>query len=496
MQQLFRLLVVLLACSFAVPRVAAAGARASLDDWMDGSLIPSVVSQLKSHPRFHKQIVRFVIMREGRPAATTNALALALRDRLQDAVIDQSGIRVGWQVDRQKFNRLNEQNQVDCTTSEVHYYIGLELEAMRSGRFTVSVRALDLEDQSWVSGFGEFWQGTLTTLQHRAYRQIESDQAYLGQRTVPFEASQSDLLAAQLAHDLGCSLLRQLSGEYVAAMSNHSDAAIADMLALVGNNLAAYRALQILPDDPAINSVIEAKAHRIDDDLYQYWVTITPLNTDAELATISASAYVYLPQVFLPAALVNVEQNASLPRQSSLISTLEIVRLNNASLCQAYQQHDHYTVGRVRTPGPCFALQTRTQQDSVAFFLYHQLNHGLVRLGGRNCSQRSDAHIARHGQLLQFPLFIDTIEAPSWLPGEGMEFNPDADTFYVVASSNTKAARALAKHFEGLPQRCGFSLRPGLEGANLRRWYREFDAIAQHWQSEVDWRSLRVRNVF
>lgn len=491
----FRLIAVLLSCVCAASQAGAANGKATLDDWMDSTLIPSVVSQLRSHPRFQQQIVRFVVMHDGRPAAITNELALALRDRLQDAVLDQSGIRVGWQIDRQHFNRLNEQSQVDCTTSEVHYYIGLELEALRSGRFTVSVRALDVAEQSWVSGFGEFWQGTLTTLQHRAYRQAESDQSYLGQRTVPFAATQTDLLAAQLAHNLGCSLLRQMSGEYVAALSGSSDAS-ADTLALIGNNLAAYHALQILPDDAAINSIIEAKAHRIDNDLYQYWVTITPLQTDAALPTISASAYIYLADVFLPVAMAEITPNGDLPAASKLISTLEIVRLSNTSLCDATRTHGNYVVGRPASATHCFALQAQTQQDSVAFFLYHQLNNGLVRLGDRNCSQRTDARIARHGQLIHFPLPIDTSESASWLPGEGLEFSPNADTFYLVASSNTKAARALARHFEELPQRCGYAVRPGLEGQELRRWFRKFDAIATRWQAEIDWQSLRVRNVF
>ncbi len=254
-----------------------------------------------------------------------------------------------------------------------------------------------------------------------------------------------------------------------------------------------------MPDDSGINSVIDAKAHHIDDDLYQYWVTITPKDADVELSTISASAYIYLPEKFLPASLANVAQDAALPGKSTLISSLEIVRLSNASLCNASRGHGRYVYGRqdaTSAPNRCYALQAQTQQDSVVFFLYHQLNNGLVRLAGRSCSQRTDARIARHGQLLQFPLTIDTTESPSWLPGDGLEFSPDTDTFYVVASSNTKAARALAKHFERLPKRCGYSVRPGLEGTELRRWFRELDAIAKHWQSEIDWQSVRARNVF
>jgi len=491
------LLVGLLASSAAL----AASKKPALDDWMESSLIPSVVARLKTHPRFRNEIVRFVVMQDGKPSATTNTLAIALRDRLQDAVIDRSGIRVGWQVDRQNFDRRSEQSRVDCTTSDVHYYIGLELEELGGGRFAILVRALDVDQQSWISGFSEYWQGTLTTMQYRAYRQPASDQAYLGQRTVPFEDSQTDLLAAQLAYDLGCSLLREMSGEYVAQVSGDIRDPSNDTLALVSNNLADYKALKITANSSGTNSIIEARAHQVDNDLYQYWVTITPIAPDSAMPTISASAYIYLPETFLPASPSSYAQatkSSDVTRNATLIRSLRIVSSNSASLCDTSTNGGRQVYGRNagRVSRQCFALETRAGQDSVVFFLYHQVNNGLVRLAGQGCSARSDARIARQGEALLFPLSMHSASPPSWLPGKDWMIEPDADTFYAVASSNTKAARALGRHFEQLPMRCGGGVRPGLEGAELRRWFSELDAITQHWRSEIDWRSVRVKNVF
>lgn len=478
--------------------VFAAASNPTLDIWMDRSLIPAVVAQLKTHPRFNDEVVRFVVMQDGKPAAMTNSLALALRDRLQDAVIDQSGVRVGWQVDRQSFDRGNEQGRVDCTTSDVHYYIGIELEELRSGRFSVSVRALDVAQQSWVSGFGEYWQGSLSTMQHRAFRQPGSDNAYLGQRTVPFDETQTDLLAAKLAHDLGCSLLGEMSGEYVAQLTHDQSDASARTLELISNNLAEYHALKILPGSAGANSLIEARAHRVDDDLYQYWVTITPSNADSDMPTISASAYIYLEETFLAATPSRLPDNNGLVTDSTLIRSLRIVSTSSTSLCETSGSDSRQVYGRGygRDPGQCFALEAQTQTDAVVFFLYHQLNNGLVRLAGRDCSSRSDARIAREGQPLMFPLALITSKPLSWLPGKDWVNNPDADTFYAVASSDTKAARALGHHFERLPTRCGQSVRPGLEGAELSRWFTELKNISEHWSSEIEWRSVRVKNVY
>ena len=144
----------------------------------------------------------------------------------------------------------------------------------------------------------------------------------------------------------------------------------------------------------------------------------------------------------------------------------------------------------------CYALQATTAQDSVVFFLYHQLNNGLVRLAGDDCTAKTDARVVRQDEAVIFPLAIDTAATPSWLPQDDWLINPDADTFYVVASSNSRAARALAQHFAQLPQRCGYSLRPGLEGGDLRRWFRDLDAIAGRWHSEIDWHSVRVKTVY
>jgi hypothetical protein len=480
------------------PTAYAADNDASLDKWMDRSLIPAVISQLETHPRFTDAVVRFVVMQDGKPSATTSTLALALRDRLQDAVIDQSGIRVGWQVDRRSFDRRNEQGRVDCTTSDVHYYIGLELEELRSGRFTVSVRALDVEQQSWVSGFGEYWQGTLSTMQHRAYRQPGTDNAYLGQRTVPFDETQTDLLAAKLAHDLGCSLLREMSGEYVAHISSDEQDSSKETLELISNNLAEYQALKIMPNGADANSVIQARAHKIDDDLYQYWVTITPGAANDDMPTISASAYVYRQETFLAVSPTILPEANSITANAALLRSLKIISSDSASTCGSYARDSRQVYGRSESQQfePCFALEAQTKTDAVVFFLYHQLNNGLVRLGGRDCSGRSDARIARELQPLLYPLASITTQPMSWLPGKDWVSEPEADTFYAIASSDTKAARALGHHFEQLPIRCGKSVRPGLEGAALQRWFIEFENITAHWDSDIDWRSVRVKSVY
>ena len=67
-----RLLFVLFGCYLLLPQVAEGKNKPTLDAWMDGELIPSVVTQLASHPRFADEVVRFVVMQDGKPSAMTN----------------------------------------------------------------------------------------------------------------------------------------------------------------------------------------------------------------------------------------------------------------------------------------------------------------------------------------------------------------------------------------------------------------------------------------
>lgn len=467
---------------------AASARQANLDVWISDEVTPYVADKLATHPRFKGQSVRFVVMRDGKPEPTANALALALRDRLQDSLVDTPGIRIAWRPWQPDGQRSTGRTGIDCTADEIDYYIGLELTEGRSGNFQLSVRALDLDQRQWVAGFGKTWQGQLTTLQYRAYRRIESDRTFQGDRDVPYSAAQMDLLAAHLAHELGCTLLRQVSGEYVATLTDGSGGPTAPqgMIDLVTNNLAGYQALQITPKIDEANAVIEARAHRIDDELYQYWITVRPTQATPELPSLSASAYVELPQQYLLAEAVAEDPPPAIAGSAAVLTSLKLVEVEPGKACR------ETGFGSSR----CFALQTQTSADAVVFFLNYQLSHGLVRLSGPACARHANARIARAEQRLRFALPAETIADGSWRPAEGWQADPRSDSYHAIAVSDTEAARALTRHVERLPRRCSGSVRSGLEGEPLRRWLEELGALAASHEPHVDWRTIHVRNMY
>ena len=269
---------------------------------------------------------------------------------------------------------------------------------------------------------------------------------------------------------------------------------------LVSNNLSAYRALQVTPDDERANSLIEGKAHQIDGGLFQYWVTVKPKNADVDVPSLSTSVYILLPQQYVAAIVEPEIQRAIWKSEWDLLSSRRIVGLDSQAQCAgpgaSWNERRVYDAAERSGRALCYALQVTARQDSVLFFLNHQVSRGLLRLAGRDCDARTHARIARQDEQVRLSLPMETIANVTWKPADGWNLSPDADTYIAIAVSDTIAARAIAAHLQRLPARCTESVRVGLEGASLRAWTRDLIAIIENWQTHIDWESVSVKNVY
>ncbi len=494
----------------AIPAVAQSREK-DLDRWLDRDLIPYVRQQLVVHPRFKNETVMFVVLHDNAPASASNALALSLRDRLLTAAVATPGVAIGWQQGRSG-NSLESQPQ-DCERDDVHYYIGIELMQKLDGTYSVNVRALDLEDRNWVTGFGKRWQGRLSTSQRQAMRQSRIDETFLGARDVPFTVAQTDLLAAHLAHQLSCTLKKRLSDEYVVAMDLSEPAAngLQGTIELISNNLANRQALVLSSDDARTNSVLSGKAHQIDGLLYQYWLTVTPQSESDEVAALSASAYIVLPEADriladnppkvrperpAEAVAAATPMSISIPNagKDALISPLRINAPTSVRDCTngGMEVRDAAYMSGLRS---CSLLQAEAQLDSIVFFLEHQANHGLVRLGGAECRDRTTARIARRGESLSFPIARTTTLQRNWSETYDWLLDPELDTYYAVVVTDARLARRIANHIDALPLRCSESIRPGFEDDELRQWMSDFAMLTARSSNNVDWRAIQVKDV-
>lgn len=473
--------------------------KTDLESWLAKDLTPYIRTQLATQPRFRNEPIRFVVLADENPQSESNKLALLIRNQLRDAVADEPLVRVVWQRD---VTLPSTSASIDCSRDEAHYYIGVETSEDRNGLLSVDIRALDIEDQNWVAGFSRSWRGYPTHVQKRQLREQQADLTFRGERGAPFDESQFDLLAAHLAHELGCALLRQTAGEYVVtspASVNHDEAEGA-MLELVSNNLADFRAIQFSTATNSANATIDGKAHQIDDDLYQYWLTITPATADGELMPISASAYIEIEEKYAAARLIPAIAVAIAKSEQAFLGSLRVVELRDTRSCThqagGFQDSRVYSGSYITSAPGCYALEIDTQKDAVVFFLNHQLNNGLVRLSGNTCRERAESKIARIDQQLRFPLPVESLQPNSWHAADGWELNPNRDTYYAIATTDTNSARALATHISRLPNRCSASMRYGLEGNDLQQWLDGFAEITTHWKQQIDWQVIRVKNTY
>ena len=353
------------------------------------------------------------------------------------------------------------------------------------------MRALDLEDRNWVTGFGKRWQGQLSTTQRQAMRQARIDETFLGARDVPFTLAQTDLLAAHLAHEMSCTMQQArmpMNTSSPRTSANRIATGLQGTVELISNNLANRQALTLSSDEPRTNAVLSGKAHQIDGVLFQYWLTVTPqkrgrrrhgaqrerLHRAAGERSCADSTCVRNP-VRPKRRSRGCAGRVSIPNagKDSLISPLRIASPDSLSDCRdggvAIREASYMSGVR-----PCSLLQTEAHADSIVFFLEHQANHGLVRLAGTECRDRTKARIARSGELLSFPIAKTTTAKQNWSETYEWLLEPDLDTYYAVVISDAQLARRVANHIDNLPLRCSASIRPGLEGNELRDWLSDF----------------------
>jgi hypothetical protein len=504
--------------SLALAALPAIAAEPDLDRWFDKELVPYATSQLVEHPRFKGESVMFVVLEDNVPASVSNNLAISLRDRLLDAALNTPGVSIGRR--QGGTSALPASQSVDCTRDDVHYYVGISVSRRIDGLHGVNVRALDLEDRNWVTGFGKAWQGSLSTIQQRAIQQTQADKTFRGARDVPFTGDESDLLAAHLAHDLSCALLRETQKRYV--VSAQQEAEPGDTLAvtveLVGNNLAAHDALELTGDERQVNAMLSGKAHPIDGALYQYWLTVTPIEPGEELSTLSASAYVLLPghrlagappsdplplrdappeEDALPRVVGTSRATFAIPHGGgdSLLGPIRILKSQDLRVCAGPVETSLHATTYARSPRQCSVLVADAHADAIVFVLEHQANYGLVRLGGTACRERTAAHVVTRGTAMRYKVPFAAIGSSEMREAREWRVMPGIDTYYAFAVSDSRAAREFANHIDALPLRCQQSPRRGLEGGALQHWFEGFAVLAERHARHVGWRAIEIKDV-
>ncbi len=475
--------------SFADPAVPA---TRDVEDWVSGELADYVYARLTTSPRFAGASVELVVFAGDQPASRTDELSLALRNSLRRSLAGRRDIRLGWQPDPDQALRQAPVTAEDCKAMHPDLLVGIEVRAARDGTAVVNVRALDDTEHRWVPGFGREWEGRLSAGQQRAFATAAVDRAYLGRRDVPYDASETDLIASHLARDLRCQLMRRVSGEYRLAVNDEpsDDNALGAVPKLVSHQVGGISSLRLTSSASAANAALNGALHPVAGDLHQYWLVLEPVGTQGDLQPLASSVYVELSS-----QAPHVVDNApEMPvSTTTLLSDMRLVRLSGSPVCR---QAGTTATLLSRSGERCAALRVTAADDAVVFILNHQQNLGLVRLDDDSCTIRPRPHVLRKGESLtvRVPDLV-AIDDATWSPVPGWTPAPGGEVYFAIATADGESAREISKHVATLPARCSDAVRPGLDGAALEHWLRGLRAVLKARSDDVAWRAVRTRAV-
>ena len=475
--------------------VSAATAEArtqGLDDWVDRELIPYVAETITTHPRFKDETLMFVVLANNEPAPVSNALALGLRDRLLEAAIDAPAVRIAWQ---------QRPHASGCREDKVDYLFGLELSRDLGGRYAMSIRALDVAEQTWVSGFGRTWRGSLSPRELAAWRSTETDPAFLGTRDVPYSAGQVDLIARHLSHKLACDIYGAFKDDYVVALDTEDagEEPLANAVTLATRNLDQQNALALTSEPTAANAAIHGKAHAISGGLHQYWLSITPTGSGDDLDSLSRSVYVDLPVAAgrdTTVMAMNVPRREPEAIAEPLPSRVNGVEMPGSGYRHLLQPLKVYRDGNCHRRDACSVLQARAANDVIVFTLVNAEGRGLKRLGDEACRSRSAARVvtAGHSALFPVPGYAGAVRSngasPRWL------ISPEHTTYYAIAIDNARDARRVAAIVDELPAECPGAYGQGLTGLELERWLERLSHLMLSLGRRAHWRALEVNPIY
>jgi hypothetical protein len=482
-----------------------------LDIWLDDTLIPYLVQQLGQHPRFKGQPVLLVRMQDDNTEPRIDELTEQIRQKIMDGLLKRAGLDLSWRPAIRPWRHHRSLVEVSCGDfRRIHYYVGIDCGLTPvEGHLYVKVRALNLVEQKWVSGFGKSWQGVPTVAQRAALGRERPDDHLLGLRPLPFSDRQPDLLAAYLAHNLSC-LMRQGEEDdpviYVENVAVNSPKVFQTTLELVGKYLARFREVEITDDPTQANVTLVTEIHAIHQNLRQVWVAARHRQGGKYLPGAETEAYVLMDAQGKTAVVGTRPQKPLEPerplqhvRAPSLISSFGLLTPLNPAFCATdspWIAGLRRVESREHLPsGGCLAVEISLSKAAHVFLVGRSADGELTELFPSECPafQNIDAQL-RPGKLLRFP--------PLTNPGQGiLELDDSAgmEKVYAIAITEqdlaNRFANRLAAH-RGLcrPAKAFESLMPvGSPVSSDRRiehWQKYLSHLSGRYPEIVEWREI------
>lgn len=417
------------------------GGWSSFDDggvvaWLEHDAVPYFARTLTEHPRFSGEPVAVTIMHGERVATRSDELAIALRDRIHAALLETPNLAIS----------LHEPG-TPCTNNPRGYYLAVELVRPERAAARLHLRLYDAVEGGWVSGFSRRWSGRLTAEQARLASRVAVPDSARGARVLPFAATQSDLLAAQLAAKLACQLQRAGNDELLVQPARHRGAA------LVAGNLAARHAV---PVGSAGVYGLDTRVHEVDRGLFQVWAILTPLEEGANLQSVVSDAYARAPllrapqspgaqrdEVPDPVAAPGAPRTSRAAPPGPLVTDVSFLGPVSARDCERATPRHGAHGNRLRVAArDCFALVFEADRDARLYVVGRETDGSYVRVYPADCVPGG---LGTHrGGARRFP----ARGAIAWDSRGGEE------TFYIIAARSREARVRLGALIDDLPAAC------------------------------------------
>ena len=272
----------------------------SLEGWVEYVAVPYLIRELGDNPRFKGEPFLLVGMDRDNVEAQIDALTSQLREEMIDGLLTKPGIGLVWRPSTKPWEHHTSLKEVACNESmKEKYYVGIDTSISSvNGKLNVKIRALDIAEKRWVTGFGISWQGKPSAMHKKALEERRPDEYLLGLRPLPFNERQADLLAAYLSRNLSCLFNTMERDEAIVYVKKENPGNIRyfeNAFGLVANYLARYREVMVTDDPAKANITILAKVHPVHSQLFQVWVSAKYKKDGKYVPGRETEAYVSLP---------------------------------------------------------------------------------------------------------------------------------------------------------------------------------------------------------
>ena len=491
--------------------------QSSLDLWLEKTLIPYLVQQFEQHPRFKGQPVLLVRMQGENVTPHIDDLTAQIRQKITDALLKRPGLDLAWRPAFQPWKHYRSLEDVSCGNSnDVRYYVGIDAGRSRENRkLYVKVRALNLVEQKWVSGFGKNWQGTPTLKQSEALARERPDEYLRGLRPLPFSDRQPDMLATYLARNLSC-LLRQGEADdlvvHVESPAPDTPDMLKTTLKLVGKYLTRFREVEVTADPDQANVTVVSAIHTIDHKLHQFWISARQRHGEKYLPGAETEAYVMIStptdmaiaganQVISPESMPLLQNVSTKPE---IIGSFGLLTPRNHKFC-ATEKPWMSGIQRLSPhgslpAGSCVAVEIEITTTAYVFLVAQDARGELTRIFPSACpalAQRSGR--LQPGELFQFPSLSDLQAGVLELGG-----SPGTERIYAIAVTSSKLATTFADRIDKIQSLC----RPGRQfpdmlAANsfqqprrrIQNWQNYLKQLSRHYPGQLEWREFSFRHI-